>query len=324
MKSHRFVSILILAVLVLSACGTSASAPDRPPLVVEYSTWWGDYTLGVAQELGLFEKYGVKVEPVHYEVYSDSFPDMATGKIDAGLFGMGEAITVSDKTRLKMVAIYDNGGTSTVVAQPEIANPADLKGKRIGVLLGTSYELYMIEVLKLGGLNPTDVTLVNLSPEEVVAALQSDQIDAGYTWEPVTTDAMANGYRMVYTSESLGSLFIPDGIVFRASVVEERPDDVRAFLKAWFEAVEFRKNKPEEANQLIAKFLNIPVDQVIADDQLKIFTLAETASFFQPNTDGSPGFALDVATKTGNFFLQNGIISDVPDYSHFLDPSFLK
>ena len=97
----RIFSALLLVTLFLSACGTVPPKPERPPLVVEYSAWWGDYTLGVAQELGLFEKYGVKVEPVYYEIYSDSFPDMATGKIDAGLFAMGEALTVSDKTKLK-------------------------------------------------------------------------------------------------------------------------------------------------------------------------------------------------------------------------------
>ena len=317
-------SALLLVTLVLSACGTAAPASERPPLRVEYSAWWGDYTLGVAQELGLFDKYGVKVEPVYYEVYSDSFPDMATGKIDAGLFGMGEAITVSDKTKLKMVAIYDNGGVSTIVARPEITKPADLKGKRIGVLLGTSYELYVIEVLKIGGLTRIDVTLVNLSPEEIVAGLQNDKIDAGYTWEPVTTDAIANGYTVVYTSETVGSLFIPDGIVFRASVVEERPEDIRAFLKAWFEAVEFRKNKPDEANQLIAKFLNVPVDEVVPDDQLQIFTLTDSLSLFEPNADGSPGFAMDVAMTTGDFLLQNALITNQPDLGSFLDSSFLK
>ena len=69
------------------------------------------------------------------------------------------------------------------------------------MLVGTSYELYIIEVLKLGGLKPTDVTLVNLSPEEVVAALKNDQIDAAYTWEPATSDAIAEGYNVIYTSE---------------------------------------------------------------------------------------------------------------------------
>jgi NitT/TauT family transport system substrate-binding protein len=249
---------------------------------------------------------------------------MATANIDAGLFGMGEALTVSDQTKLKMVAIYDNGGASTIVSLPELKEPKDLKGKRIGVLLGTSYELYVIEVLKIGGLVPTDVTLVNLSPEEVVAALKTDQIDAAYTWEPSTSAAVAEGYNVIYTSETVGSLFIPDGIVFRAEVVKERPEDVQAFLKAWFEAAEFRRNNPEEANKLIAKFLNIPLDQIEPDDQLKIFTLAETLRLFQPNADGTPGFALDVARKTGDYLLQNSIISRVPDYNAFLDPSFLK
>lgn len=324
MKTLRFVSFLLSAAFILTACGTAAPAPERSPLVFEYSAWWGDYTLGVAQELGLFEKYGVKVEPVYYEVYSDSFPDIATEKIDGGLFGMGEALTVSDQTKLKMVAIYDNGGVNTIVARPEITVPADLKGKRIGVLLGTSYELYVIEVLKLGGLKPSDVELVNLSPEEMMKAFENGDVDAGYLWEPTTSEAIAQGYSNVYTSETIGSLFIPDGIVFRTAVVEERPEDVRAFLKAWFEAVEFRRNNPEEANTLIAKFLNIPVDQLEPDDQLKIFTLTETLGFFQTNTDGTPGFALDVARKTGDYLMQRAIIARIPDYSTFLDPSFLK
>ena len=324
MKTLRFVSFLLIAAVILAACGTAAPEPERPPLVVEYSAWWGDYTLGVAQELGLFEKNGVNVEPVFYEVYSDSFPDMAAEKIDAGLFGMGEALTVSDQTKLKMVAIYDNGGVSTIVAHPEITSPADLNGKRIGVLLGTSYEFYVIEVLKLGGLKPADVTLVNLSPEEMVEAFENDNVDAGYTWEPVTSDAIAEGYNMIYSSEILGGLFIPDGIVFRAAVVEERPEDVRAFLKAWFEAAEYRRNNPEEANKLIAKFLNIPVEQVEPDDTLKIFTLAETLELFQTNGDGTPGFALDVAMKTGDYLMHRAIIARMPDYLDFLDPSFLK
>ena len=223
-----------------------------------------------------------------------------------------------------MVAIYDNGGVSTVVRIPEIPEPTDLKGKRIGVLVGTSYEFYIIEVLKLGGLKPTDVTLVNLSPEEVIAALKNDQIDAAYTWEPVTTDAIAEGYNVIYTSESIGSLFIPDGIVFRAAVVEERPEDIRAFLKAWFEAVEFRKNNPEEANKLIAKFLNIPVDQVEADDQLKIFTLAETLDLFQTNADGSPGVCFGCRHEDWGLPPPKSDHRKVPDYAYFLDPSFLK
>ena len=107
-------------------------------------------------------------------------------------------------------------------------------------------------------------------------------------------------------------------------MVEERPEDIRAFLKAWFEAVEYRQTNPEEANKLIAKFLNIPVEQVEPDDQLKIFTLAETLELFQTNADGTPGFAMDVAMKTGDYLLQRAIIARMPDYAYFLDPSFLK
>ena len=313
--------IIIIIFSMLSACG--APAPERPPLRVEYSTWWGDYTIAVANSLGLFDKYGVNVEPLHYEVYSDSFAEMAAGKIDGGLYGIGETLTFSSSYPIKMVGIYDNGGFNALVANPDIQNIADLKGKRIGVLSGTVYELFVIQALNTAGLTAADVTLVNLAPEEVLAELPNN-IQAAYTWEPATTEALAAGYKILYDSDTLTDFNTPDGIVFRAAIVQERPDDIRAFLKAWYEAVDYRLANPEKSRQLIADYMKIPLDQIVPDDNLKLYTLADNQALFTRQGAAQRSDIIKAAESIAEYFVRSGILTGNPNFNELFDPSFLN
>ncbi len=238
---------------LLASCSLSPGQDieEKEPLVVEFTAWWGDYTLIIAQEKGLFEKHGVKVEPVYYESFSLALPDLAAGQVDGGLFAIGDALNVARHADLRVVAIYDNGSFNTVVSVPEVGLVKDLVGKRVGVQVGTSYELLISEMLASAGLKMSDVILVNIDPEDVPSSL-GKTIDAGFIYEPYTSVAVARGNNLLLrTTEFIG--LYPDVIVFRNSVVRERGDDIRAFLKAWFEAVEFRRQYPDEARQIIAE-----------------------------------------------------------------------
>jgi NitT/TauT family transport system substrate-binding protein len=321
MKNLKNILILTVVVILITSCGEKPA--NRPTLRVEYSTWWGDYTVAVADSLGLFEKYGVNVETTHYDVYSDSFADMAAGKIDVGLYGIGEAMTLASNSPIKMVGIYDNGGFNTLVANPDIQGVADLKGKRIGVLAGTVYELFVIQVLNTAGLTTSDVTFVNLAPEEVLTELPKN-IQAAYTWEPATTEAVAAGYKILFDSNKLTDFNAPDGIVFRDSVVQERPAEVRAFLKAWYEAVDYRLANPEKSRQLIADYMKIPLDQIVPDDNLKLYTLADNSTLFAQQASGQRSEINKAAEVIADFFLRSGILTNKPNYKELFDPSFLN
>ncbi len=81
--------ILLLGLwAALAGCGLlpETDAASRPPLRVEFTEWWGDYTLIIAQQQGFFQKHGVPVEMVYYPVYSRALPDLAARRIDGGLF----------------------------------------------------------------------------------------------------------------------------------------------------------------------------------------------------------------------------------------------
>ena len=59
-----------------------------------------------------------------------------------------------------------------------ISKPADLKGKKIGLPLGTISEFYLGRFLNLNGMNVSDVTIINLPVTQDVTALANGSVDA--------------------------------------------------------------------------------------------------------------------------------------------------
>ena len=319
--SWRLIRLIAVAAILTSCINVvTPSKPNRPPLKVEFAFWWGDFTLLVAKEKGLFEKYGVNVDPVYYESFPQAPADLAAGKIDAGLFSIGDSLTASEHAEVKVVAAYDDGGLNTIVAIPEITSIADLKGKQIGVKVGSPYELFVDEMLHTAGLQASDVVLVNLSAEEIPDAMP-DKVQAGFVWEPYTTQLLNKGYKVLFSSAQISSLY-PDLITFRASVVKERPADVRAFLKAWFEAVDYRMKNPEETRQIAARYIGVPLDQIQADDQLHIMTLADNQFLYQEKTQDGPRSIYDTAQISVDFLIRIGTLTKQPDLKTIFDPSF--
>jgi NitT/TauT family transport system substrate-binding protein len=320
----RIFSLFILITILIAACAPSAPAQeDLPPLRVEFTEWWGDYTIIVAEKKGLFEKHGVEVEAIYYSDFSKALPDLTTNKIDAGLFGITDVINVSNVMEINAVAIYDDGGPSAIVAVPDITSVEDLKGKRIGVSIGTTYEMFVLEMLATAGLSSADVTLMNFRPDQGVDALQQE-VDAVFTWEPYTTEAIKDGYNVIFTSDQLANVY-PDLITFRSEIVQERPEDVRAFLRAWFEAVDYRSEHPAEANQIIADYFEIPVEELVPDNELHIMTLEDNLSIYsQEATANGQTSIRDVATINAEFLLRIGVLSKMPDLEILFDASYLQ
>ena len=315
----KFLPVLLLTV-ILSACtalSQPASAP-LPPLRVEFTNWWGDYTLLVAQEKGFFEKYGVQVEPVYYEFFSDTYPDLASGQLDAGLIAVGDTINISRIAPMKVVAVHDNGGDDAMVARPEILSIENLRGLTVGTQIGSQYELMITEMLRSANMDSADVKVVSIYPEDGLAALENNQVQAVYIWEPYLSEALSKGYKVLYPQEQL-HLF-PDLIVFQKSVTDQRPDDVRAFLKAWFEAVDYRLQNPEETRAIAAKYLGVSVEEVQPDDNLKILTLEDNKAIFRLESENS---IYTVTKITSDFLISIGTITQMPDPLELLDSRYL-
>ena len=320
MKTYRIFATLIVITLILTACG-GASAPTakNPPLKVGWSLWPGWYPLVIAQEKGIFEKHEVEVELTLYTLYNQAAAELDSGKKDAVGLVAGDALPLTENGAAKIVLITDtsNGG-DTIMASSEVTSPTDLRGKRIGVGLGTFGEVLVREMLKRNHISVGDVILVDVPPENLPAEL-GRSVDAGHTYEPFTSEAVQKGYHTVFSSTETPGL-IPDVFVFRSSVAAERPEDVSAFIAAFFEAQEWWLANPDEAAALIAQATGLtPTD--ISTEGLKLFNRTDNVNAFKPGEDTSSiYFTTQLYT---DFQIQTGRLNSAPDLNQLLDASFL-
>jgi NitT/TauT family transport system substrate-binding protein len=320
-KTHICLKMLFfLILLAITASCASTPVVKNPPLRIAYTQWWGDYTLIIAKEKGFFAKYGVEVEPIYYDVFSKALTDIASGQIDGSTMTINDAILVNSHVGLSGVAIIDDGGTSVIVAKPEIKSVSDLKGKNIGVTTGSNDELMVSEMLLTVGMKIEDVTLVNVNPESIPDGLNNGTIQAGFTWEPYTSQSKSLGNHILFSSNEISGL-LPDIIVFPTRVTTQRPMDIKNFLKAWFDAVDFRTKNPQEANHLIAFRLNLPVDQITGD--AKLMTLDNNLDYFSVNPKENIRSIYDIAKLNADYLVKSGSVTNIPNIKQLLDPSFL-
>jgi len=65
-----------------------------------------------------------------------------------------------------------------------IENVSDLRGKKIGIPLGTSVEFYLGRFLILHGIYSRDVTVVDIRPSQFVNATVNGDVDVIICWQP--------------------------------------------------------------------------------------------------------------------------------------------
>jgi NitT/TauT family transport system substrate-binding protein len=315
-------SLVVLLALLVTACVSAAATPERPPLKVAWSLWPGYYPMAIAIEQGLFAKHGAAIEPVFYTNYATQLPDFQAGKVDGIFFTLGDALLVDGGSpdSLRVVLVTDNSaGADVIVATADIATAADVRGKSIGANLGSFGELLVNNMLQANGLTPGDVTLVNIGPEGVPGAMP-DTIQAGHTWEPFTSEARAKDYHVIFSSTETPGL-IPDVVAFRTSVIQERPEDVRAFIAAWFEALAYWQANPTEGNAIIAKHTGLKPEEVSAEG-VKLFNLADNTQAFARGTDTISLYGSGQVNI--EFLISTGGLTTAPEIERLLDPSFLK
>lgn len=327
MKSQffRLLSLFLLSLVLVTACNgmtTVTSHPDQPPLKVAYSLWPGYYPIVIAKEKGFFAQQGVKVELVYSPNYLAVMSDFSAGKYDGVAVALGSVMNIIEKNpNAQIVLVADqSAGADAVVAQGNIQSVAELKGKQIGAKLSDFGELFITAMLERNGLTTNEVKLVNLEGEVIPAHLQSGDIQAGHTWQPYLLQAVSSKAKVLFTSKQTPGL-IPDVVMFRSEVVRDRSEQVRAFIRTWFQGQDYWKANPQETQALIAKTLNLKTEEV-STDGIQLLNLKDNLKAFTP---GSTTESLYHTAKLyGDFFIRTGGLSVAPDIQKLINPSFVQ
>jgi ABC-type nitrate/sulfonate/bicarbonate transport system substrate-binding protein len=161
---------------------------------------------------------------------------------------------------------------------------------------------------------------------ESIGAFHSGLLDANTQTLADTLCAIAEGedWAIVLVTDAPNSS-IPDfgHLAVTRQQIEEHPERVQGLVNAWFESIHYMQEKPEKADRIIAKRLNISPEnyQNLATGTIP-FSIAENLNAFAPGNDIT--HLQNAATAMSQLLLENGSIRAKPDLSQLLDDRFLQ
>lgn len=319
--------ILRAGVAALFALALTACKKDKP-IVIGYSDWPGWVAWEIGIEKGYFEKRGVKVEFRWFDNYVESLQALDAKQIDGNCQTWNDTIfslaTVGNP--LKAVLVNDNSaGNDGVVGRGAIRSLADLRGKTVAAEEGTVSHFVLLQALSKAGLSQSDVQFKNMVVPDAANAITLGNIDAAALWQPSLFNAQQTpGVNLLFTSKEIPGL-IPDLLVFQASVVEQRPEDIQKIVEVWFEILAFIESNPDEAYAIMAKKVNqTPENYKGFISGTRFFDLAANLNAFEQRSDDS---SLYGSAKTiSDFLLQVEAlkIESAPDADAALEARFVR
>ncbi|WP_392480025.1 ABC transporter substrate-binding protein [Nostoc sp. C110] len=321
-KLLKYAGIFIITACLLFACQRAPIEFKRPPLKIPSGYFVGEYPGIIAQEKGFFKAQGVDVELILHKRYIQlEQGNFSAGKYDGAMYSLGSFIILSaTNPDIQCVMVVDEStGADVVVAQSQIKTVADLKGKKLGANLGGFSEVFVTEMLKTANLTSDDVNLVKSEASEVPQRLKNNTIQAGHTWEPHLSEARKLGGHILFTSKETPGLIL-DMIVFRGEIIRDRPEDVRAFVRGWLQAVNYWKANVQEGNAIISKVLKIPRN-TISLEGVNLIDLGENQKLLQSS---SPNSIYKTAKIYADFFIRSGNVTRIPELKTLFNSSFLK
>src|SRR5437870_3478090 len=200
--------------------------------------------LWIAQEKGFFAKFGVNVQQVYMPGSPVMIASMASGQVHlantGGTAALGAAAGGLD---LRVIGTFTSRIPFDLVVRPNIKNPKDLRGKRIGVQVigGTIWMAAMLGLEHLGlDSRRDDIQVVAAGDQTMLSqALEKGSIDATVVDSAFSNDLKQRGFPTLVELSKTNIPFVSNGIVVRASYLNQQPDAAKNALKAWLEGVAY-------------------------------------------------------------------------------------
>lgn len=344
-KKLLVIGIMVLMGLQLVACGNASNSNttgsskvdpitgEKYPAVVNIGLIEGGPESAILIKEKYLENFGVKVKVVSYAAGTAINNAIVSKNVDLASYGSSPiALGISNGIDYKAIFVpYIEGGNIEALAVKSnlgIKTVADLKGKKIATPFGTTSHYALINALKLAGLKPTDVTLVDMSGADIVAAWKRGDIDATYIWSPALDNCVSASGNIITNDGALAkqNVTIPEIGIARSDFAKKYPTLVNKYVKALINVNNLVKNNPNKAIEDVAAWEGISKDNakgqitdnqwISGDDQLSYLSASNNKNNLS-----------DTLKTIADFHKAQGDINSEPDIKSFkdaVDTSYVK
>ena len=327
MKMFRLTLMGAMVFGILCLCGSpSTFAQERPR---EFHIGYQKIPNAelVAKHLGWYEKeLGV---PVKWEFISSgvkAHKGLNDGTLDAALLGSSpSAAAVAKGIPVQIIFIHDLIGDNEALIVKQnsgVETVEDLKGKTVAAPYGSTTHYHLMVGLMLNRVNPEDLKIVFMEPEEMMEAWIKGDIDAAFVWVPTLARLQAMGGRIIMTSRTLVKRGFPTGdlCVIRTGFGRQYPQFVVQYLKTLDKAVQFCRQHPDKAAEAIAAELGITKEEAAGQMKGVILLTAKEQNEGKYFGGAYWNFGLyTVLKETADFLKESGVVSELPPRDAFLE-----
>ena len=261
-----FVAILagFFVVIVLGAGGylwwtqkpprQSVGPPEKITIANASQPIGGLVYIAVAK--GYFENEGLDVTLRPHTSGKDALATMLVGKANLAMTAETPIMhAVLKGEQLYTIATIGTSGENIAVVgriDKGISMPAALKGKKIGVSLGTNGEFFLEVFLIIQEILRSEVDIVNLDPVEMFDALVKGEVDAVSTWEPHVgrlQKKLADNGISFYGKEIYKFTW---NLAGKRAFIEKNPETIKKVLRAINKAAIFTRKNPDDSRKILA------------------------------------------------------------------------
>jgi NitT/TauT family transport system substrate-binding protein len=260
-------SVVAIAALIFAASITAANAQSLKKIRIGYpSLSFRQSNVWIAKEMGLFNKYGLEVEPIFLRG-----GQMATQALVAGdppIVNIGTVVQASLRGHnLVLVAAVENNYDQIVFARPNITRLEQLKGKAFGVSgFGSATHYASTILIKHLNFDPKDLALIPTGADaERLAALTTGKIDATFFSSSAAPVARKAGFNELLQIADLGVEVQGNGFATSRAYIQSNRDTVKNALKGFVEAIYFVFANKREAQKVFAKYMRTNDPAVLED-----------------------------------------------------------
>jgi NitT/TauT family transport system substrate-binding protein len=214
-----------------------ATAQERTEFRVAWSIYVGWMPWGYLEESGIMdrwaERYGIDVEIVQINDYVESINLYTAGEFDGVSATNMDTLSIPSGSGVDTTALIVgdfSNGNDAVILKGE-GGLADLAGMPVNLVeLSVSHYLLARALDSVGMMERDLAGVVNTSDADMIAAFQTDDVQAVVTWNPLVSTIMESpGANMLFDSSDIPGEII-DMMVVNTETLEANPDFGRALV----------------------------------------------------------------------------------------------
>jgi NitT/TauT family transport system substrate-binding protein len=233
----------------------------RRKIIVAYVPVTCQLTCPVTDYISKFSDNGEIFIPRLFQGFPEIKEALISNKVQAAFIVAPLAIALrAQGVPIKVVYLGHRYGSALVVQKNgPVKTVADLRGRTVAIPSRFSDErLMLFRAMKLSGLKPGDVKMLEMAPPDVAGALQAKAIDGFVMGEPFPSQAEMGGYgRVLFQAREYWPDYMSCILVVRQDLIDQRPEAVQALVDGiarsglWLD-----KGKPqrEDAADFVGRF----------------------------------------------------------------------